>query len=59
MYIKVKYCEVNKESKLHHAFGTCNPNKSKYAKIAPTELVTLWKYGYKYCKNHSIIAYMI
>jgi hypothetical protein len=27
MYLKVKYCEVNKESNLHIANGTYNPRK--------------------------------
>jgi hypothetical protein len=27
MYLKVKYCEVNKENNLHIANGTCNPRK--------------------------------
>jgi hypothetical protein len=27
MYLKVKYCKVNKESNLHIANGTYNPRK--------------------------------
>jgi hypothetical protein len=27
MYLKVKYCEVNKESNLHTAIATYNPRK--------------------------------
>jgi hypothetical protein len=53
---KIKYYEVNKESKLHISNGTYNPSKlpkrvenTMYAKLAPTALVTQNEYDDKYC----------
>jgi hypothetical protein len=43
MYLKVRYCQENKNSSLHIAIGTYNKknkNGSTYAKTALTALVT-------------------
>jgi hypothetical protein len=51
IYLKVKYCEGNKDSNLHIAKGTYNPKKVKICKNTPYWVqVTLYKYGDIYCK---------
>jgi hypothetical protein len=55
MYLKVKYCELNKEINLHISNGTCNPHKTpkkqnevkECKKIALLVLVTQYFISFK------------